>query len=115
MESGNGSSRRQKSPIPYVLPMACLTIALHGTLRLSPGGFEDGKERITARRQNACICIGEYAGSVQIRRDGKGKFFGAVIKQPVQRCRPVQPHTGYPTLVVEKLNGESPRIRHALY
>ena len=87
MESGNGSSRRQKSPIPYVLPMACLTIALHGTLRLSLGGFEDGK----------------------------GKFFGAVIKQPVQRCRPVQPHTGYPTLVVEKLNGESPRIRHALY
>ena len=51
MESGNGSSRRQKSPIPYVLPMACLTIALHGTLRLSLGGFEDGKERITARRQ----------------------------------------------------------------
>ena len=106
MESGNGSSRRQKSPIPYVLPMACLTIALHGTLRLSLGGFEDGKER---------ICIGEYAGSVQIRRDGKGKFFGAVIKQPVQRCRPVQTDTGYPTLVVEKLNGESPRIRHALY
>ena len=50
MESGNGSSRRQKSPIPYVLPMACLTIALHGTLRLSLGGFKDGKERITARR-----------------------------------------------------------------
>lgn len=51
MESGNGSSRRQKSPIPYVLPMACLAIALHGMLRLSLGGFEDGKERITARRQ----------------------------------------------------------------
>jgi len=51
MESGNGSSRRQKSPILYVLPMACFKIALHSTFRLSPGGFEDGKERITARRQ----------------------------------------------------------------
>jgi len=45
------ASRRQKSPILYVLPMACFKIALHSTFRLSPGGFEDGKERITARRQ----------------------------------------------------------------
>ncbi len=46
MESGNGSSRRQKSPILYVLPMACFKIALHSTFRLSPGGFEDGKELV---------------------------------------------------------------------
>ena len=51
MESGNGSSRRQKSPIPYVLPMACLTIAFTRHAPAFAWRFEDGKERITARRQ----------------------------------------------------------------